>query len=147
MINSLLPQMELLLNLVWLSLAIFGLLTFVRESRGSRPAERASSYAKALFALGCVLVLLFPVVSASDDLHPTQAVLEDATKRLQQSVAPWHHLRGVSRDMFPELLAASLSCRLVVLLRWQPVARTAPVAYRARLPREGRSPPSLSIRP
>jgi hypothetical protein len=34
-----------------------------------------------------VVVLLFPVISASDDLHPSQAVFEDSSKRIQHTVA------------------------------------------------------------
>ncbi len=34
---------------------------------------------RSLLALGCLLALLFPVVSASDDLHPLRAEAEEST--------------------------------------------------------------------
>lgn len=42
-----------------------------------------SGWRKALLALTCCMVLLFPIISASDDLHPVQAAVEDASKRVQ----------------------------------------------------------------
>lgn len=32
------------------------------------------------------MVLLFPVISASDDLHPSQAIFDDSSKRILHSV-------------------------------------------------------------
>src|SRR5277367_5301076 len=78
--------MELLLNLSWFALAVaaFGALVRMRRACALTPG---ATDVKALLALSCILVLLFPIVSASDDLHPTQAVLEDATKRIQHGIA------------------------------------------------------------
>jgi len=52
--------------------------------RGQRPDSLSC-----LLALACVLVLLFPVVSATDDLHAMRAEMEEpgATKRTIQSAA------------------------------------------------------------
>jgi hypothetical protein len=49
-------DMELFLNLLWLAIAIAAVLTAPRRSR------------RVSFAIGCALVLLFPIVSVSDDL-------------------------------------------------------------------------------
>jgi hypothetical protein len=135
--------MELLLNLVWVAIAVASFCVLLRK-RGTESQYRTVPYAKAWLALACVLVLLFPVVSASDDLHPAQAVLEDATKRIQQLAAPLHHVHDVSQGgMLPQLLAIYLLFALVALQVWQPIAQEARVIHRPGSPRVGRSPPSI----
>jgi len=73
--------MELLLNLAWLLLAI----PAYRLWRKSTPANRRDGRTsmQCLLALGCILVLLFPVISATDDLHAMRAEMEEspASKR------------------------------------------------------------------
>jgi hypothetical protein len=68
--------MELLLNLVWLLLAVPSYLLW-RECARARLKCRASSL-QCLLVLGCALVLLFPVISASDDLHVMRAEIEES---------------------------------------------------------------------
>lgn len=124
-----------------MALAAFSV--FLR-SRGVSSQQANVPYSKAFLALACVVVLLFPVVSASDDLHPTQAVLEEATKRLQRAVAPFQHVQADSfAAMLPALLAVSLLFAAAGSQFHRPVAREARVIQRARTPRHGRSPPSL----
>jgi len=67
--------MELLLNLLWLALALPAVLIWRRQ-----PASRWSSGkpSRSFVLLGCLLALLFPVVSASDDLHPISAEIEES---------------------------------------------------------------------
>jgi hypothetical protein len=73
--------MELLLNLAWLLLAI----PAYQLWRNSTPRKRRYGFSsrQCLLALGCVLVLLFPVISATDDLHAMRAEMEEspASKR------------------------------------------------------------------
>ena len=69
--------MELLLNLAWVFLALPAYWLWRRDA-GSRPARGVNSL-QCLLALGCVLVLLFPVISASDDLHAMRAEMEDSS--------------------------------------------------------------------
>src|SRR5271169_2053378 len=73
--------MELFLNLLWLMLALPALLVWRRHS--STPTLGTNSFPRFLVLLGCLLALLFPVVSASDDLHPISAEIEEsaASKR------------------------------------------------------------------
>jgi hypothetical protein len=130
--------MELSLNLAWLALALLALGAFVQKRKAGLRRRRAS-HRTALLAIMCVLVLLFPVVSASDDLHPTQAVLEDASKRVQQMVAPLSPLP----PMVPGLLAQYLLATLVMVATWRPVAPVTRVVSLAPNPASGRSPPSL----
>lgn len=73
--------MELLLNLAWLLLALpaFWLWRGVR----SAPGRRKFTAFQCLLALGCMLVILFPVVSATDDLRAMRNEIEEspASKR------------------------------------------------------------------
>jgi hypothetical protein len=136
-------SMELLLNLLWIAITLAAFSMLLR-SRGDSSRMPRIAYGKALLALACVLVLLFPVVSASDDLHPTQAVLEDASKRIQQAVAPFQHVQsGLFTAVLPALLAVSLMSALTGSRFWLPVACEARVIHRERTPRDGLSPPSL----
>ncbi len=134
--------MELLLNLVWLAIALTALLVFSRVRKESFGAKQVS-YGMALMALICVLVMLFPVVSASDDLHPTQAVLEEATKRIQHFVAPANHAQAIPAGILPLLLVTVLLSGLIAIRASLPVSSQVSPISRARTPREGRSPPSL----
>jgi len=67
--------MELLLNLAWLLLALPGY--WLWREAGVQQGKHFSSL-KCFSALACVLVLLFPVVSATDDLHAIRAEMEDS---------------------------------------------------------------------
>jgi hypothetical protein len=73
--------MELLLNLAWLALALPAFWLW----RGSRTASRRRTFTalQCLLALGCMLVVLFPVVSATDDLRAIRSEMEEspASKR------------------------------------------------------------------
>jgi hypothetical protein len=63
--------MELVLNLAWVLLALPAYWLW-RRGRGF-------SSVQGLLALGCGLVLLFPVISATDDLHAMRAEMEDSS--------------------------------------------------------------------
>jgi hypothetical protein len=69
--------MEQLLNLFWLMLVLpaFFLWRF-QLSPAQSSWKRGKSHSFIL--LGCLLFLLFPVVSVSDDLHPINAEIEES---------------------------------------------------------------------
>lgn len=73
--------MEIFLNLCWLLLVVPALLTWRRQARSSR--ERGHAPLLRLGALGCALVLLFPVISASDDLHALRQEMEESSSKLK----------------------------------------------------------------
>jgi hypothetical protein len=66
--------MELVLNLAWLLLALPACWLW----RGAKGAERKFSSLQCLLALGCVLVILFPVISATDDLMAMRTEMEES---------------------------------------------------------------------
>ena len=139
------PAMELLLNLVWIALAVsaFGALARIQCASAQKYSVAGARNVKALLALSCVLVLLFPIVSASDDLHPSQAVLEDATKRVQQGIVSLEFPAGhVSPALVPGVFVASAWCGLSQLGRLQSAAVPPRVLCRGHRFGDGRSPPS-----
>jgi hypothetical protein len=88
---------ELLLNLAWLLMAVPAYWLWRRAST-LPPGRRFTSF-QCLLALGCMLVILFPVISATDDLRAMRTEMEEspASKRsvCQKSgekacAAKWH---------------------------------------------------------
>ena len=135
--------MELLLNLLWAMLTVSAFYVVVRQPlrpNGSGYISRCTM----LLALGCALVLLFPVVSASDDLHAGQALTEDAMKRVHQGIAPLQQVKHFgSTWLFLSLLSLNLLFALVLKGSRQLQSATVIPGDRQRLPQDGRSPPIL----
>ena len=70
--------MELTLNLVWVCVAIAAILAQIATLSGSGASlRRPASYVRKLIAMGCALVILFFVISMTDDLHNQQVLVED----------------------------------------------------------------------
>ena len=78
--------MEVLLNLAWLLVAIVALARWLSQSR--RGASGAISLCLQFIALVCALALLFPAISATDDLHATQLAVEasDVARKVLRSM-------------------------------------------------------------
>jgi hypothetical protein len=133
--------MELLLNLLWVLLALPAYWLWRRS------AQRFSSL-QCLLALGCVLVLLFPVISASDDLHAMRAEMEDSSviKRTVRQAGSDKNSAWINRLQGPpaivasavRLLAPEVGLLEVSVSRVMPLAR--PCVFNA-----GRAPPFLLI--
>src|SRR5215471_1987765 len=71
--------MELALNLVWLFLATSSLvLTGRRLLRTTASGKLRAAEWHSLIALCCALVILFFVISMTDDIHEQQIVSEDS---------------------------------------------------------------------
>ena len=68
--------MEQLLNLAWLLLALPAYWLW-RSSRYARTGQLLTSL-QCLLSLACMLLILFPVVSATDDLHVMRAEMEES---------------------------------------------------------------------
>ena len=88
-------MMELLLNLAWLLLALPAVWLW-RNTRRSRAGRDSGSW-QCLLALACALVVLFPVISATDDLRAMRTEMEEspASKRnlrqaAQDKGSPWN---------------------------------------------------------
>ena len=91
--------MELLLNVVWLTLALPAIWVWRHQPVRARYSPDSSRLRASLLLL-CLLMLLFPVVSATDDMHPMRPEMEESNpfKRLVKhsnssaSSAGWSHL-------------------------------------------------------
>jgi hypothetical protein len=99
--------MELLLNLAWILLVLPAYWVFQRYAH-ARDARRVTSV-QCILALGCVLVLLFPVISASDDLHAMRAEMEESSssKQAVRQATADKHSSWVNRLQTPPATVAS----------------------------------------
>jgi hypothetical protein len=68
---------ELALNLCWLALVLPAFLLWQRRASYDRSRRGSLLF---VCALGCVLILLFPVISASDDLHSSGQAMEESRR-------------------------------------------------------------------
>ena len=142
--------MEISLNLLWLAIAVIAAGVWIFRWR---PASRDSALSAAV-ALGCALVLLFPSISLTDDLHP-QIVAVDAaagkrsTCQLISSAGSKVSLMpGVASRLAPHLFVAVVAHALLPgkLLFGGVVAEKTPIGSGAnRNPLAGRSPPLPSV--
>lgn len=70
--------MELTLNLVWICVAIAGILVqMVMLFRASAASEHPGRKCRKIIAMACTLVILFFVISMTDDLHDQALLLEE----------------------------------------------------------------------
>jgi hypothetical protein len=113
--------LELLLNLCWLLLIGPGIYLWLRQRRQAKPVLQFS------IALVCLLFLLFPVISATDDLHAMRQEMEESgpSKRALKQVAK----RAPGQDF------STPSAQLPVTVRVLPsnLVRGYVVVYRAAL--------------
>jgi len=135
--------MELLLNLIWVAIALSGFAALAVGRRRSANWITPVPLAIGLCVVACVAVILFPVISASDDMHPTPTLIEDAGKRAKLVVASLHSSGAhVFSLLFSVVLSfclffslKRLACTSVFLCISNPLQRP-------RTPGEGRAPPS-----
>jgi len=74
--------MEVFLNSIWLVVAI-GAFLFWQTERESQRRDHSGRFR--FLALACALVLLFPVISLTDDLHAEQAAMEDSSRSVMKA--------------------------------------------------------------
>jgi hypothetical protein len=79
--------MEVLLNTIWLLVAIGAFLFWRPEIDTWRPTPRDHKTSFGIAALACALVLLFPVISLTDDLHAEQITMEDSSRAVMKARA------------------------------------------------------------
>lgn len=129
--------METLLNVVWvLASVLCASAGWIHFRRFSRPRHSAQV---ALIALALVSVLLFPVISASDDLHATLFAFEDALRRIDGVLHAPAATAFVTLATLTLLLIASLVCTGNVAC-YEP-ATTAQPGFTGLI--TGRAPPAV----
>ncbi len=73
-----LETMELTLNLVWVCVAIVGIGLLCRSlSHAAAGPDQPASHLRKIVAMSCVLIILFFVISMTDDLHDQEIVVEE----------------------------------------------------------------------
>jgi hypothetical protein len=135
---------ELLLNLAWLLLAVPALWLW----RGSRSAAIARKFTalQCLLALGCMLVVLFPVISATDDLRAMRTEMEEspASKRTIRQAA--NDKASGWKLQSPPALPATANCFRACDQGWQllPTGELSLLAPPA-IQRASRAPPYSAL--
>lgn len=134
---------EQLLNLLWATLALGTSSALLLRQRRSLGSARAVDL-KALIALLTALIVLFPVISMSDDLHPAMADVVDPAKRILQVSAYLHQPQhGPFTVFLAALLVFQILAALVPLQDFFFVATAVRALERERVPNDGRSPPRI----
>ena len=134
--------MEFLLNLAWLLLALPAYWLW-RGCRVQHPESPLRS-AQCVIALGCLLVMLFPVISATDDLVAMRTEMEESggSRSLRQSDS---EKSGLSKAGIHPVLALLATELVFALASERNRLETAPgvvmLAPAPALP-PGRAPPS-----
>jgi hypothetical protein len=138
----LLRTMEVLLNATWFLVAIGAFLLWQPGKHGRRSWSRGYSPCFGMVALACALILLFPVISLTDDLHAEQVAMEDSSRTLNGRQVAQGARRDLRSPLFPAVI---LVCSFVALT---PVCAGTVIAFAPQLfcvtplrACEGRSPP------
>jgi hypothetical protein len=132
--------MELLLNVAWLLLALPAFWLWY----GARSVRRGRKFSvpQCLLALGCMLVILFPVISATDDLHAMRSEIEESPSSKRAIRQASHDKTSVWKCHTQPALAATASSLIVSDQVWQPLPTSGSFAPAAPVIRHsGRAPP------
>ena len=137
--------METVLNLIWLATVVAGVWLWRFRWAASRGNQRGRIFPEAV-AIVCLLVLLLPVISLTDDLHPEIMMVECASAKRNLSVliagGPHASCTGATRQVHS---AMALLMRPLA----QPGLMAADLEIDVRIPQAmssvsiplGRSPP------
>ncbi len=132
--------MELLLNLAWLLLALPAYWLWLGSRRSS--TGRNFTSLQCLLALGCLLVILFPVISATDDLLAIRCEMEESPAGKRSLRQASHEKASGWKLQSPPALATNATS-LPMNDKAGPPVRTlclcAPLAPAGK--RTGRAPP------
>ncbi len=135
--------MELLLNTLWFVLAVSAFL-FWQSKEEVGGFHRLEHDTRCRFiVLACVLVLLFPVISLTDDLHAEQTPIEDSSR----SVIKAQNLAQISLRASQSIFAlAGAPAVNPVMARFNVIGSVTLAEWTVRCPapvsaHAGRSPP------
>lgn len=142
-------MVETFTNVLWLTTAILLVGLWRMRWSKSRPAARAD-FPSEVIALVCLISLLFPIISMSDDLHPEIVAMEDVVsgkRNLAVVLANIQHVRKMpevprihsSAAILPGTAPLTLLTGFTLVLCWAiPACSSVPAT------RLGRSPPALA---
>jgi len=134
--------MEILLNLCWLLLVAPTAVMWCRQPRSS--CKLGCSSLLRLVALGCALLLLFPVISVSDDLHASNQEMDESSTTKMKA--------GAGDRAFCRVAIVRLAAAIPAGTAFAPPGEACPMAasidgnpvdlLRLPGPSQGRAPPS-----
>jgi hypothetical protein len=139
--------MELALNLAWALIAVAGYALLFRHlairGLGGRRGPRRW---RCFVALTCALLILFPVISLTDDLHEIQATAEEAAASVVIKRCVGNHESPPARTIhhIPYLFAAVTTHLAWTVVGAAAVLESALSRPVLRQPAPGRAPPVLS---
>lgn len=140
--------MELTLNLLWVCVAIAGILALVAVlSRAAVSSDGSASTAQKTVAMCCTLVILFFVISMTDDLHDQAILFEEKRPSLVLFETAKPALSSTQVIPFVFLLFVSFAGLLPALRAARRPFDPPQLATAASIDREpfgGRAPPFLS---
>lgn len=141
---DLIRLMEVALNTLWLLIAIGAFLFWRTLGCGRAPARRTAGSSYRVVALASALILLFPSISLTDDLHQEQAVMEDSSRSVMKARELGETHQRAGRSLFPAVLAALPYFAPVPYVFTPGVVslRTPVLCLNLISPCEGRSPPA-----
>ena len=94
--------MELVLNIVWFALCVALMALWLRHARRKHHCSCATNRGMQLVALAIILLLLFPVISVSDDLLMAQNPAESVCCVQKSCNCGHHHQHMPSMASLPE---------------------------------------------
>ena len=133
--------MELTLNLLWL---LVGTGAFTALRIHWRKNDRCVPWCVAALALFCVVVLLFPVISASDDIQASSQLAEESSYRSVRVVVQ-HPASAIPGDVDVANMTFLPPARMSAWARIANEAETAAPADGFGLALECRAPPTVLI--
>jgi hypothetical protein len=135
--------MELLLNLFWV-LLIIPAFFMLRHGSGDPGDLRRFPGLRAAVVFGCLLMVLFPIISATDDLCAMRPEMEESSSRCMlrdgsgdECHAATAHVPVILQSLSPQFAPGDHVVGLVVE---QSASTSVPVLVTTR---PGRAPPSL----
>jgi hypothetical protein len=144
--------MELALNLIWLGLALAGIaLLGSNLSHAAEHSARRLSNRQKIIAMSCALIILFFVVSMTDDLHDQEVAVEESkllrvtTAASSPSLACAHSVRVSASLTFFAFTVSSIALTLPSSRRLQESLEVSSPAAISRSSHCGRAPPAPLI--
>jgi|SRR5271156_4463240 len=139
--------MELFLNILWLAIATAGVYVW-RTRWALQPSDRRYAVWAQWAAFVCALILLFFMVSLTDDLHSDLVVFEECSAGRRNTtylICPHHSPQNHSPVNIRALVAAPVL--LVVPVAFASIAEkreSSPVNFETSPP-SGRAPPVIFL--
>ena len=141
-------MMETILNLIWLAITLVAIWLWRFRWSASRRNPRYSARLEAV-AMVCILALLFPVISLTDDLHPEVVPVDSISSKrnhclLAAGQAHTEHSKLPSSVRSWVALVSHTPEEITLVFSGFVLSRPVSQAFLIHSPSSSRSPPSLA---